>query len=180
MEDGLKNCRHLSIDAIHAWRSRPRLPLANPLSKDELDQIAAQSIKFQRQSDSPTSWKDGFQVAQRQWVQQVRLEQTEDRVPTHQIYTFSRLQLGELNWVGLSGEFFLEYGIYARRQGDAETTLAFGYTQGCQTYVPTAEALTQGGYEVHAYKRWKQSAPFKREVEEVVEKAIADLMARQP
>ena len=180
VEDGLKNCRHLSVDAIHAWRSKPRLPLANPLSKDELDQIAAQSIKSQRQSDSPTSWKDGFQVAQRQWVQQVRSEQAEDRMPTYQTYTFSRLQLGELNWVGLSGEFFLEYGIYAQRQGDAETTLAFGYTQGCQTYVPTAEALTQGGYEVHAYKRWKQSAPFKPEVEEVVEKAIADLMARQP
>lgn len=180
VQDGLKNCRDLSIDTIHTWRSKPQLPIANPLSKDELDQIATQSIKSQRQSDSPGFWKGGFHVAQRQWVQQVRLEQAEDRVSTHQPYTFSRLQLGELNWIGLSGEFFLEYGVYAQQLGDAETTLAFGYTQGCQTYVPTAEALTQGGYEVEAYKRWKQSAPFEPEVEEVVKKAIADLMVRQP
>ena len=178
--NGLQNCRDLSIDAIHAWRSKPQLPIAKPLSKDELDHIATQSIKSQRQSDTAKSWRAGFHIAQRQWVQQVRLEQAEGRVSTYQPYTFSRLQLGELNWIGLSGEFFLEYGVYAQQLGNAETTLAFGYTQGCQTYVPTAEALIQGGYEIDAYKRWKQSAPFRSDVEEVVKKAIADLIARQP
>ena len=84
-----------------------------------------------------------------------------------------------LNLVGLSGEFFLEYGIHAQLQRGDEKTLVFGYTQGYQTYVPTAEALAQGGYEVHAYKRWKQSAPFKIEVEDVVKNGISDLMSYQ-
>ena len=180
VQDGLQNCRNLSIDAIHTWRSKPQLPIDKPLSIDELDHIATQSIESQREDDTSRSWRGGFHIAQRQWVQQVRLEQAEDRVSNYRTYTFSRLQLGELNWVGLSGEFFLEYGAYTQQLGDPDTILAFGYTQGCQTYVPTAEALMQGGYEVEAYKRWKQSAPFKPEVEEVVKKAIANLMDCQP
>jgi hypothetical protein len=180
VQDGLQNCRNLSIEAIHTWRSKPQLPIDKPLSLDKLDHIATQSIESQRKDNTSRSWRDDFHIAQRQWVQQVRLEQAEDRVSNYRTYTFSRLQLGELNWVGLSGEFFLEYGAYTQQLGDPDTTLAFGYTQGCQTYVPTAEALMQGGYEVEAYKRWKQSAPFKPEVEEVVKKAIADLMNCQP
>ncbi len=79
--------------------------------------------------------------------------------------------------VGVSGEFFLEYGIYAQLQRSPERTLAFGYTQGCQTYVTTTKALAEGGYEVRAYKRWKQSCPFKPEVESVVKDAISNLMS---
>ena len=180
VQDGMQNCRDLSIDAIYAWRSKPQLPIDKPLSNDELDYIATQSIESQRKNDTSRSWRDSFHIAQRQWVQQVRLEQAEGHRPSYQTYTFSRLQLGELNWVGLSGEFFLEYGTYVQQLGGSETTLAFGYTQGCQTYVPTAEALMQGGYEVEAYKRWKQSAPFKPEVEEVVKEAIADLINSRP
>ena len=179
VEDGIENCHYLTVNALNAWRSTPHLPLDKPLSKDELGKIAAQSITFQRASNPTQTWQDGFNIAQRQWVQKVRLEQIENRVPTHQKYTFSRLQLGNLNLVGLSGEFFLEYGIHAQLQRGDEKTLVFGYTQGCQTYVPTAEALVQGGYEVHAYKRWKQSAPFKIEVEDVVKNGISDLMSYQ-
>ena len=180
VQDGMQNCRDLSIDAIYAWRSKPQLPIDKPLSNDELDYIATQSIESQRKNDISRSWRDSFHIAQRQWVQQVRLENAEGHRPSYHTYTFSRLQLGELNWVGLSGEFFLEYGTYVQQLGGSETTLAFGYTQGCQTYVPTAEALMQGGYEVEAYKRWKQSAPFKPEVEEVVKEAIADLINSRP
>ena len=177
VEEGLKNSYHMPTEVIQAWRIKPQLPLDKPLSMEELGKIASQSIASQSENDSTNSWKNGFNIARRQWVQKVRLEKIEDRVPTHQTYTFSRIRLGELNLVGFSGEFFLEYGIYAQFQRSPEKTLAFGYTQGCQTYVPTTKALAEGGYEVHAYKRWKQSCPFKPEVEGVVKDAISDLMS---
>ena len=177
VEEGLKDSYHVPIEVIQAWRSRPQLPLDQPLSIEELSKIASQSIASQSANVSTRPWQNGVNIAKRQWVQKVRLEKIEDRIPTHQAYTFSRLRLGELNLVGFSGEFFLEYGIYAQLQRSPERTLAFGYTQGCQTYVPTTKALAEGGYEVRAYKRWKQSCPFKPEVESVVKDAISNLMS---
>ena len=112
----------------------------------------------------------------RQWVQQIRLEQVERRVPTAVDYTFSRWDIGDVHWITFSGEFFLEYGLYAQSLLGADRTFTLGYTQGCQTYVPTAQALTEGGYEPNAYKRWHQSAPFAPEVEETVKTVIHELV----
>ena len=118
----------------------------------------------------------GYQLAMRQWVQQVRLEGSEHRVPTAMEYTFSRWDIGDVHWITFSGEFFLEYGLYAQSLLGADRTFTLGYTQGCQTYVPTAQALVEGGYEPNAYKRWHQSAPFAPEVEETVKAAIRELV----
>ena len=180
VEDALKGCEPISVDTIHTRRLRRPLPLDEPPSLQTLDGIAAQAVKSAQASEEEKArqslYHAGNQLAMRQWVQQIRLEQAEDRVPTAVDYTFLRWDIGDVHWITFSGEFFLEYGLYAQSLLRADRTFTLGYTQGCQTYVPTAQALTEGGYEPNAYKRWGQSAPFAPDVEEAVKAVIRELV----
>ena len=180
VDNALKICEPISVEAVRTQRLRRPLPLDKPPSRQMLDEIAAQAVKSAQASDEEKArqslYHAGYQLAMRQWVQQIRLEEAEDRVPTAVEYTFSRWDIGDVRWITFSGEFFLEYGLYAQSLLGADRTFTLGYTQGCQTYVPTAQALGEGGYEPNAYKRWRQSAPFAPEVEEAVKAAIRELV----
>ena len=176
----LKGCEQVPVNAIRTWRIHRPLPLGQPPSRRELDEILSQAVRSAQATDAEkakrSSWDGGYQLAIRQWVQQIRLEQAENRVPTTVDYTFSRWDIGHVHWIAFSGEFFLEYGLYAQELFGGDRTFTLGYTQGCQTYVPTAQALPEGGYEPNAYKRWRQSAPFAPSVEEAVKGAIRELV----
>ena len=180
VDAALKVCEPVEVDTIHTRRLRRPLPLDKPPSHRTLDDIAAQAVKSAQASEEAkarqSSYHAGYQLAMRQWAQQIRLQQVEGRVPTAVDYTFSRWDIGDVQWITFSGEFFLEYGLYAQSLMGHERTFTFGYTQGCQTYVPTAQALTEGGYEPNAYKRWRQSAPFAPEVEAAVKAVIRELV----
>ena len=179
VDDALKTCEPILVGTILTRRLRRPLPLDKPPSHQILDEIAAQAVKSAQVSDEEKAGRSAYyagnQLAMRQWVQQIRLEEVERRVPTAADYTFSRWDIGDVRWITFSGEFFLEYGLYAQSLLGADRTFTLGYTQGCQTYVPTAQALTEGGYEPNAYKRWRQSAPFAPEVEEAVKAVIREL-----
>lgn len=179
VDDALKVCKPLSVDTIRTRRLKRPLPLDKPPSHQTLDEIAAQAVKSAQASEEEkagrSAYHAGNQLAMRQWVQQVRLEQAEHRVPTEVDYSFSRWDIGNIHWITFSGEFFLEYGLYAQALLGADRTFTLGYTQGCQTYVPTAQALVEGGYEPNAYKRWRQSAAFAPEVEDAVKAVIREL-----
>ncbi len=177
--DALKVCKPVVVDTIRTRRLKRPLPLDKPPARQTLDEIAAQAVKSAQASEKEkagrSAYHAGNQLAMRQWVQQVRLEQADHRVPTEVDYSFSRWDIGDLHWITFSGEFFLEYGLYAQSLLGADRTFTLGYTQGCQTYVPTAQALVEGGYEPNAYKRWRQSAPFAPEVEQAVKAVIREL-----
>ena len=179
VDNALRICEPISVEAVRTQRLRRPLPLDKPPSRQMLDEIAAQAVKSAQASDEEKArqslYHAGYQLAMRQWVQQIRLEEAEDRVPTAVEYTFSRWDIGDVRWITFSGEFFLEYGLYAQSLLGADRTFTLGYAQGCQTYVPTAQALVEGGYEPNAYKRWRQRAPFAPEVEEAVKAVIREL-----
>ena len=180
VDDALRICEPVSVNTIRTRRLHRPLPLDKPPSRQTLDEIAAQAVKSAQVSDEEKarqSWYHaGYQLAMRQWVQQILLEGLEHRTPTAVDYTFSRWDIGDIHWITFSGEFFLEYGLYAQSLLGADRTFTLGYTQGCQTYVPTAQALVEGGYEPNAYKRWRQTAPFAPEVEESVKAVIRELV----
>ena len=180
VDGALKVCDPVSVDAIRTQRLHRPLPLDKPPSCQTLDEIAAQAVKSAQASDEEKArqslYHAGYQLAMRQWVQQIRLEGAEHRVPIAVNYTFSRWDIGDVHLITFSGEFFLEYGLYAQSLLGSDRTFTLGYTQGCQTYVPTAQALVEGGYEPNAYKRWRQSAPFAPEVEEAVKSVIRELV----
>ena len=49
--------------------------------------------------------------------------------------------------VGMAHEVFGEYQLHAEEVSRFRHTMALGYTNGCESYLPTAEALSLGGYE---------------------------------
>lgn len=49
--------------------------------------------------------------------------------------------------LGLTHEPFAEYQLWADRVSDFAHTMALGYTNGCESYLPTKQALSLGGYE---------------------------------
>lgn len=176
VDNALKVLEPVPVETIQTWRLMRPLPLGHPPSRTELNAVISQAVKSaQANENNPASWQDGYQLAMRGWAQQVRLEQVEERVPKTVNYTFARWDIGDVCWMTFSGEFFLEYALYAQELLGADRTWTLGYTQGCQAYVPTAVALSEGGYEPNAYKRWKQSATFAPSVEEAVKAAIREL-----
>ncbi|MBT6148073.1 MAG: hypothetical protein HOH74_21750, partial [Gemmatimonadetes bacterium] len=84
--------------------------------------------------------------------------------------------IGPIQLVAMSGEFFLEYGMRAQEIFGPDT-IALGYTQGCQSYVPTDRALIEGGYEPGAWKRFQQLAPFAEGIEAAVGEGLLRLRA---
>ncbi|MCZ6680707.1 MAG: hypothetical protein O7E52_26050 [Candidatus Poribacteria bacterium] len=179
VDRALTGCERVAVDAIRTRRIKRPLPLGDAPSRSEQDGVVSEAVRSAQASDAEkaarSSWNAGYQLAMRQWAQQVRLEQAEKRVPATVDYTFSRWDIGDVHWMTFSGEFFLEYGLYAQELLGGDRTFTLGYTQGCQTYVPTAQALGEGGYEPNAYKRWRQSAPFAPAVEVAVKAAIREL-----
>jgi len=49
--------------------------------------------------------------------------------------------------LGLTHEPFAEYQFWAEKVSSFRHTIVLGYTNGCESYVPTREALSLGGYE---------------------------------
>ena len=59
----------------------------------------------------------------------------------------------DLAVVGLSHEPFVEYQRFFQQESPFPDTLVFGYTNGCESYVPTADAYYLQGYESFGAQR---------------------------
>jgi neutral ceramidase len=171
VNEGLRGAAICTADAISARRVLHDLPLAPLPTTGEIDAILA------------TQWLDPAelgavnihqQLGLRLWAQAV--ESARRSPPATMAFRFSSIAIGSVQLVGMSGEFFLEYGMRAQEIFGHET-IALGYTQGCQSYVPTDRALIEGGYEPGAWKRFQQLAPFAQGVEAAVGEGLLRLQA---
>jgi hypothetical protein len=68
------------------------------------------------------------------------------------------LRVGDLAWVALPGEFFVEFGLEIKKRSPARLTFVVGLANGSVGYVPTEEAFAQGGYEPTPW-RFSRLAP---------------------
>ena len=59
------------------------------------------------------------------------------------------LRIGDVAFVGVAGEAFVEIGLTVKERSPFPHTIFLGYTNGCLGYIPTAAAYPAGGYEVH-------------------------------
>lgn len=59
------------------------------------------------------------------------------------------LRIGDVAFVGVAGEAFVEIGLTVKARSPFPHTIFLGYTNGCLGYIPTAAAYPAGGYEVH-------------------------------
>jgi hypothetical protein len=56
--------------------------------------------------------------------------------------------------VGLDGEVFVEYAGLIEKQLAPMRVYVFGYTNASLAYIPTAQAVSEGGYEVEVFYWW--------------------------
>lgn len=169
VNQGLAHTEDVEGGTVLARRLLHDLPLDSLPTETEIDEILS------------TQWDDAAGLSAvahhqhqglRQWAQSV--EAARAQPPTAMAFRFSSLRIGSVQLVGMSGEFFLEYGMRAEEIFGPQT-IALGYTHGCQSYVPTDQALVEGGYETGAWKRFHQLAPFAQGVEAAVGDALLQL-----
>ena len=85
----------------------------------------------------------------------------------------------KLKIIALGGEIFSEYSLWLRnlllsRKIDL---LTVGYCNDMTGYIPTYEAMLEGGYEVErTFKEFSHSAPFSDRIENVIKKEIEELI----
>ena len=73
--------------------------------------------------------------------------QTRDGV-LHSPIQIGVLRVGEWALAAMATEPFTETGLAIKAASPAKTTFVAGYTNGCNSYLPVANAYQQGGYEV--------------------------------
>jgi len=102
-----------------------------------------------------------------------------EKIPAVWPYRIQAFRLGSgpapFTLVALDGEVFTEYGLNLDRMLKPATTMVLGYSNGVVTYLPTAKALHDGGYEPNAYRYFGVPGPYKPEVEQTVLKTAAEL-----
>ena len=75
-------------------------------------------------------------------------------------FAVQAMRMGDLALVGLSGEVFLEFARRIAAASPFPHTWVLGYSNGCECYVPTAEAFAEGGYEADDSFRWYGTLPL--------------------
>ena len=78
-----------------------------------------------------------------EWIERVR------HAPSGLWFQAHGIAFGDqLLMIGMTHELFVAYQLFIQEKSPAPHTMVFGYTNGCNGYVPTAEAFYLGGYEV--------------------------------
>ncbi len=78
--------------------------------------------------------------------------------------------------LGLSHEVFVDYQLTLQARSPFPHTLVFGYTNGCVDYIPTAEALLLGGYEVQGGPKYYGQPPLKADCEAIILEAALNAL----
>lgn len=88
--------------------------------------------------------------------------------------------LGDLALISVAAEPFVETGLATKKASPfGEATFFAGYANGCVGYVPTAQAIPLGGYEVEeAHIGYRLPTPFMPEAEQMVVQACTLALAQ--
>lgn len=84
------------------------------------------------------------------------------------------LRIGDTTLLGLAAETMAEYGPWIRRELGPGTMVA-GHCDGDMGYLPTREALAQGGYEAVFHLFENYSAPFDSTIQATVLRSVRRL-----
>lgn len=89
------------------------------------------------------------------------------------------LAIGDVAFVGLSGEVFIELAQTIQRQSPIPRTVVLGYSNGCTGYVPTAAAYAEGGYEVSGAHKYYGTLMIAPESEQLITECAGRLLEGQ-
>ena len=88
------------------------------------------------------------------------------------------LRLGDALLIGLGGEAFVEYDLYARDRSEAQSTLVLGYTDASVGYLPTEVAYAEGGYEPNANVHFPLGKSWHPRIEQALKWEIDTMLLR--
>ncbi len=152
------------------------LPFLPPPSVEEAAAaVAAQRerLKQQQAAGAPTA----LQQAMLEWAEDtLRAAREPERFPG-QPFTVQVLVVGEVAFVALSGEVFIELALDIQARSPFARTVVLGYSNGCSGYVPTADAYPDGGYEVTDAYRYYGTLMIAPESERLITNAAVSLLA---
>jgi hypothetical protein len=87
------------------------------------------------------------------------------------------IRLGDIAFVGLPGEPFVELGLSIKETTGLRTVFICGYTNDDIGYIPTRDEYSQGGYEIdEAFKYYGYPAALAPEAGEILIKAAIRLI----
>ena len=89
----------------------------------------------------------------------------------------------ELRIIALGGEIFAEYSLWLREffLSKKLDLLTVGYCNGMVGYIPTFDAMLEGGYEVErSYKIFGYLFPFSSKLESILMKEVHKLIKTTP
>jgi hypothetical protein len=113
------------------------LPLDKPDPNDYL-----KAIESERTKEWGQKWLDKLDAG----------EKIVDSWPYHiQTFTFGLNKENPFALVAIQGETFAEYGLNIQKQLPNKNTIVLGYSNQMNTYVCTADAIAEGGYEPNAH-----------------------------
>ncbi len=94
-------------------------------------------------------------------------------------FAVTTVSLGQ-QWrlLAMTHEVFAEYQLFADRVSSARHTMVVAYTNGCESYIPTDEALARGGYEAAPHGAallYPYRLPLRQGDEQLIHEVLAQL-----
>jgi len=164
-------------ESVERAVKKPGTPIAGPIEA-ELREIQLPLGKLPAEEyDEAARHNDAFSGAWgKMYSEMLRRGR---KIPETWPYRLQAFRLGAgktpFTLVALDGEVFCEYGLNLRQMLGPATTIVLGYSNGVVTYLPTAKAIRDGGYEPNAFRWWRLPGPFTPECESLVLKAATAL-----
>jgi neutral/alkaline ceramidase-like enzyme len=110
----------------------------------------------------------------------LRILDRDGKLPDHRSYPIEVWQFGkDLTFIALGGEVVVDYSLRFKHEYGFDKLWVAGYTNDVFAYIPSRRVLAEGGYEGGgAMIAYGQPAPFTPDVEEIVARGVASLVAR--
>lgn len=146
----------------------------------DLDQIDAELASCEEQLAAYEAAGNTYQVNMQRafrdtWAKLRDLKLRGEELPPYD-FPLHGFAFGDIAILGLPGEVFVEYQLHAEAVSPFRQTLTLGCTNAVGTYVPTAAALDQGGYEVSFTPLWWGRLPFAPELERNLQQGLENLL----
>lgn len=163
----------LPMDGSWAGSAGLRLPLT-PVERPDAAAVAALERKVAELATDPM--RRGEAVMAEAHLQWARTHAPDAR---HVATEVGVIALGEVVFVLLPGEIFVEFALELKRRFARLRLVCVSYANDAIGYLPHRSAFVEGGYEVElAYRHYGFSGPYTEDAGEALIAAVADLLER--
>ncbi|HOX36637.1 MAG TPA: neutral/alkaline non-lysosomal ceramidase N-terminal domain-containing protein [Candidatus Brocadiia bacterium] len=172
----LSKPENIALDGIEGRFAQVELP-ARIMTEADLSGMARECREQERKARTENeSFKARMFDAHAMWAEGLLEKSRAGAYPASIQLRIHRLQLGPVNLLGLSAEP-LSYFSHVLRDAAPPWSLLVGYCDGLYGYLPSPEAMPEGGYEVSDACKYYGTPPLEAGAPRVAEKAIRGMLA---